>query len=264
MGAGRHSESPGERASNGRRLGPRTETWPSWPPMGPLRPMPKIMVGAAGRRALVADWLPSDFPRAELVQPEQVVFSAADGLMIHGQLFLPEDLSPGEKRPAVIFFHGGSRRQMLLGFHHSGYYHNAYSLNQYLANKGYVVLTVNYRSGIGYGLDFREALNYGATGASEYNDVVGAGAYLRSRADVDPARIGLWGGSYGGISLPWGWPGPRICSPPGWTSMGSMTGTWLSTDSGPTTTRASGRISRSWLSNLHQWRTWIPGGPRFC
>lgn len=87
---------------------------------------------------------------------------------------------------------------MLLGFHHSGYYHNAYSLNQYLANKGYVVLTVNYRSGIGYGLNFREALDYGATGASEFNDVVGAGAYLRSRADVDPARIGLWGGSYGG------------------------------------------------------------------
>jgi dipeptidyl aminopeptidase/acylaminoacyl peptidase len=158
----------------------------------------EIMVGDAGRRALVADWLPSDFPRGQLVQPEQVMFSAADGLMIHGQLFLPEDLSPGEKRPAVIFFHGGSRRQMLLGFHHSGYYHNAYSLNQYLANKGYVVLTVNYRSGIGYGLNFREALDYGATGASEYNDVVGAGAYLRSRPDVDPARIGLWGGSYGG------------------------------------------------------------------
>jgi len=57
---------------------------------------------------------------------------------------------------------------------------------------------VNYRSGIGYGLNFREALNYGATGASEYNDVQGAGLYLRGRADVDPNRIGLWGGSYGG------------------------------------------------------------------
>ena len=57
---------------------------------------------------------------------------------------------------------------------------------------------MNYRSGIGYGLDFREALNYGATGASEFNDVLGAGLYLRSRPDVDPKRIGLWGGSYGG------------------------------------------------------------------
>ena len=60
------------------------------------------------------------------------------------------------------------------------------------------MLSVNYRSGIGYGLNFREALHYGAQGASEFNDVMGAGVYLRTRADVDPAKIGLWGGSYGG------------------------------------------------------------------
>jgi dipeptidyl aminopeptidase/acylaminoacyl peptidase len=88
---------------------------------------------------------------------------------------------------------------MLLGWHYMDYYHNAYGMNQYLASLGYVVLAVNYRSGIGYGLDFREALNYGATGASEFNDVLGAGLYLRGRADVDPKRIGLWGGSYGGF-----------------------------------------------------------------
>lgn len=60
------------------------------------------------------------------------------------------------------------------------------------------MLSVNYRSGIGYGMEFREALDYGATGASELNDVMGAGLYLRSRNDVDPDRIALWGGSYGG------------------------------------------------------------------
>lgn len=119
-------------------------------------------------------------------------------MQIHGQLFLPPDLKPGERRPAMIFFHGGSRRQMLLGFHYMGYYHNAYAMNEYLASLGYIVLSVNYRSGIGYGLDFREALNYGPTGASEFNDVLGGGLYLRNRPDVDPKRIGLWGGSYGG------------------------------------------------------------------
>lgn len=87
---------------------------------------------------------------------------------------------------------------MLLGWHYIGYYHNAYALNQYLASRGFVVLAVNYRSGIGYGMEFREALNYGAHGASEFNDVLGAGLYLQSRPEVDPARIGLWGGSYGG------------------------------------------------------------------
>jgi dipeptidyl aminopeptidase/acylaminoacyl peptidase len=87
---------------------------------------------------------------------------------------------------------------MLLGWHYMFYYSNAYGMNQYLASRGYVVLSVNYRSGIGYGLNFREALNYGAAGASEFNDVLGAGLYLRGRPDVDGKRMGLWGGSYGG------------------------------------------------------------------
>ncbi len=157
-----------------------------------------IKVGDQAPRALAADTLPAQFPLQELVEPQPVVLSAADGLKIHGQLFLPPGGKAGERHPAVVFFHGGSRRQMLLGWHYMDYYHNAYAMNQYLASRGYVVLSVNYRSGIGYGMEFREALNYGARGASEFNDVLGAGLYLRSRADVDPDRIGLWGGSYGG------------------------------------------------------------------
>ncbi len=147
---------------------------------------------------LAPETLPAEFPKDSLVEPKPVILTAADGLPIHAQIFLPADLKPGERRPAMIFFHGGSRRQMLLGFHYMDYYHNAYAMNQYLANLGYVVLAVNYRSGIGYGLNFREALNYGATGASEFNDVLGAGLYLKNRPDVDGKRIGLWGGSYGG------------------------------------------------------------------
>ncbi len=158
----------------------------------------EVMAGAGNRRMLAASSLPADFPSKQLVEPQQVIFSAADGMRVHGQLFLPRDLKPGERRPALLFFHGGSRRQMLLGWHYMYYYHNAYAQNQYLASKGYIVLSVNYRSGIGYGMEFREALNYGAHGASEYNDVMGAGLYLRSRPDVHPDRIGLWGGSYGG------------------------------------------------------------------
>ncbi len=157
----------------------------------------QILKSNGSRQALIPDIL-ADYPSDQLVKPEGVIFSATDGLKIHGQLFLPKNTAPGEKRPAVLFFHGGSRRQMLLSFHHRGYYHNAYAMNQYLASQGYIVLSVNYRSGIGYGMPFREAVNYGAAGASEFNDVMGAGLYLQSRADVDPERIGLWGGSYGG------------------------------------------------------------------
>jgi len=87
---------------------------------------------------------------------------------------------------------------MLLGYHSRRYYSNAYAMNQYLAARGFIVLSVNYRSGIGYGLNFREALNFGNSGGSEFNDVMGAGLYMAGRADVDPKRIGVWGGSYGG------------------------------------------------------------------
>lgn len=157
-----------------------------------------VQMGSNEPRELAAELIPADFPLRSLVEPQQVVFSAADGMLIHGQLFLPSNLKKGERRPALLFFHGGSRRQMLLGWHYMYYYNNSYAMNQYLASQGFIVLSVNYRSGIGYGMEFREALNYGAGGASEFNDVVGAGLYLRSRDDVDLNRIGLWGGSYGG------------------------------------------------------------------
>ncbi|MXX78541.1 MAG: prolyl oligopeptidase family serine peptidase, partial [Gemmatimonadales bacterium] len=142
--------------------------------------------------------MPDVFPFESLVEPQQVTFESEDGILIHGQLFLPPVSVEGGRHPAAVFFHGGSRRQMLLGWHYMRYYHNAYALNQYLASRGYVVLSVNYRSGTGYGLEFREALNYGARGASEYRDVVAAARFLAERDDVDATRVGLWGGSYGG------------------------------------------------------------------
>jgi dipeptidyl aminopeptidase/acylaminoacyl peptidase len=159
---------------------------------------PEVLGANGERRRIAPGSIPEDFPLDHLVAPETVRFLAEDGQEIHGQLFTPPDIEPGERRPALIFFHGGSRRQMLLGWHYRGYYHNAYAFNQYMTSRGYVVLSVNYRSGIGYGMEFREALDYGARGASEYLDVLAAGHYLADRSDVDPTRIGLWGGSYGG------------------------------------------------------------------
>ena len=79
------------------------------------------------------------------------------------------------------------------------FYHWAYGINQWLANQGYVVLSVNYRSGIGYGRSFRNAANTGGRGNSEYQDVVAGGKYLQSHPNVDPDRIGIWGLSYGGV-----------------------------------------------------------------
>lgn len=160
--------------------------------------VPGVLVEQGNVRDLAPELVPPGFSALRFVAPRQVIFPAADGQQVHGQLFLPSGHKPGERLPAVVFFHGGSRRQMLLGFHPMQYYAQAYEFNQYLASRGFAVLSVNYRSGTGYGLNFRQALNYGANGASEYNDVVGAARYLQGRDDIDGKRIGAWGGSYGG------------------------------------------------------------------
>jgi dipeptidyl aminopeptidase/acylaminoacyl peptidase len=147
---------------------------------------------------LMAEGVPADFPAAAFVEPQHVDLPRRAGMSAHGVLFVPAAGRAGERHPALVFMHGGPIRQMLVGWHYMDYYSNAYGMNQYLASRGYVVLSLNYRAGIGYGLDFREADAIGAAGASEYNDLLAAAEFLRARADVDPARIGLWGGSYGG------------------------------------------------------------------
>jgi len=140
-----------------------------------------------------------NFPADLHVQPQLVLTKAPDGLEIHNQLFLPKDIKPGERRAAIIFVHGGPARQMLLGYHYMQFYHWAYAINQWLANEGFVVMSVNYRLGIGYGRSFRAAANSGAAGNSEYQDVLAGAKYLQTRPDVDPDRVGIWGLSYGGL-----------------------------------------------------------------
>src|ERR1700744_3327230 len=131
--------------------------------------------------------------------PEAITFTAKDGQPSHAQLFLPRDAGSSKPHPAVMFFHGGPRRQMLVGFNPMSAYAWMYAMNQRLAAEGYIVISVNYRGGIGYGLDYREAQNFGPDGGSELNDLLGAVTYLQNRKDVDPHKIGIWGASYGGL-----------------------------------------------------------------
>ena len=163
--------------------------------------------GAAAARPIAgAPATTAEFPRASaLVIPEAVTFTAADGQLVHAQLFQPQRDTPtpitsvaSGRRPAVIFTHGGPMRQMLLGWHPRGYYARTYAMNQYLASRGFVVLSINYRLGVGYGRAIREAPKGGRLGASELADVIAGAKWLAARPDVADDRIGLWGGSYGG------------------------------------------------------------------
>jgi dipeptidyl aminopeptidase/acylaminoacyl peptidase len=158
-------------------------------------PAMPYLITPPGRR-VIAGQLIADYPSSELVTPKQVVFKSLDGLEIHGQLFVPRGHL--EHAPALVYMHGGSMRQMMLGFHYMDYYHYAYAENQYLVSLGFVVISVNYRTGIMYGRAFRQPANGGWRGASEYQDIVAGAKYLQALPYVDPNRIGLWGGSYGG------------------------------------------------------------------
>jgi len=160
----------------------------------PLRP---TLLEGNSMIDLAPEALTADFPTAALVEPQVVTFPASDGLTIHGQLFVPQHQRA--RGPALLFFHGGpTNRQAFAAWDPFETHSHLYEVNQYLANHGYIVLSVNYRGGAGYGLEFREAQGFGAGGASELNDIIGAAHYLLARPDVDPKRIGVWGGSYGG------------------------------------------------------------------
>jgi dipeptidyl aminopeptidase/acylaminoacyl peptidase len=152
--------------------------------------------GGAPKRIFPAT-LPADFPLRRLVVPKTLTLRAADGMVSHAQVFAPTGAGTG-KRAAIVYLHGGPIRQMLPGWMPMDYYAHDYANNQWLASQGYVVLSLNYRDGTGYGQAFRNAARQGPRGASEYQDVLAAHAYLAARDDIDARRIGLYGGSYGG------------------------------------------------------------------
>lgn len=161
------------------------------------RPLRPVAATDEGMLDLAPGAIPTDFPSGDLVVPRLVTFKAPDGATLHGQLFIPRGRkAPG---PALLFFHGGpTDRQMFAAWDPFETHSHLYESSQYLANHGYVVLSVNYRGGAGYGFEYREPPRFGAGGAAELDDIIGAAKYMQSRPDVDPKRLGVWGGSYGG------------------------------------------------------------------
>lgn len=126
--------------------------------------------------------------------PAVVPIKARDGVTIYARLFVPEKQHPS--RPAVIFIHGAGYLQNA----HRGWstYFREYMFHNFLMEQGYFVMDVDYRGSSGYGRDFRTGI-YRHMGGKDLDDVVDAAKYLAEKCPVDPARIGCYGGSYGGF-----------------------------------------------------------------
>ena len=128
--------------------------------------------------------------------PEIVMIPASDGVQVPARIYRPKDMNAQPNGAAVIFVHGAGYLHNVN--HYWSYYFREYMFNQYLASKGYVVIDVDYRGSAGYGRDWRTAI-YRHMGGRDLQDEVDGSKYLHDRFGIDPKRIGIYGGSYGGF-----------------------------------------------------------------
>ena len=138
-----------------------------------------------------AEWL--SFP---WIEPKIVMIPASDGKQVPAHIYRPEDMGAQSNGAGVIFVHGAGYLHNVGNFWSE--YPREYMFNQFLASKGYTVLDLDYRASRGYGRDWRTAI-YRHMGGRDLQDHVDASKYLRSQFNIDPERVGIYGGSYGGF-----------------------------------------------------------------
>ncbi len=161
---------------------------------------PEVFVGplANGLAKKLTTSPSAEWQAGKWLDPKVVMVTARDGVKVPSRLYRPEDLGekPHAKRPAVIFVHGAGYLQNAHRYWST--YFREYMFHHLLASKGYVVLDVDYRGSAGYGRDWRTAI-YRHMGGADLNDIVDGAKYLVKKHGVDPKRIGVYGGSYGGF-----------------------------------------------------------------
>lgn len=173
---------------------------PTWLPDGqsliveyedPLLPPDLYRMEVASRRVEQLTFSnPPALARNDMIMPEAVSYRSFDGLEIPAFLYRPpqSDHAARFNRAGIVYPHGGPSAQYV-------YEWDIYF--QYLAAKGYTILAPNYRGSTGYGVEFEHA-NYGDWGGGDCQDCLYAARYLHALDDVDPARIAIYGPSYGG------------------------------------------------------------------
>jgi dipeptidyl aminopeptidase/acylaminoacyl peptidase len=128
--------------------------------------------------------------------PEIVRIPASDGVMVPARIYRPADVGARPNGGAVIFVHGAGYLHNVHNYW-SGYARE-YMFHHFLASRGYVVLDIDYRGSAGYGRDWRTAI-YRHMGGRDLQDQVDGSRYLQRELGIDPERVGIYGGSYGGF-----------------------------------------------------------------
>jgi dipeptidyl aminopeptidase/acylaminoacyl peptidase len=146
----------------------------------------------------LSDSMPAGIDKSQFVEPQFVHFPGADGKLVPGWLFVPENLDRTKKHPAIIWIHGDGVNQNYDGWHVQRNYAVYYSFHQYLLQQGYVVFAPDYRGSIGYGRDWRNGV-FMDVGGKDAKDAWMSANYLKALPYVDSDRIGIWGLSYGGF-----------------------------------------------------------------
>lgn len=153
------------------------------------RVMPDLYVkplGAKARQITFSDhaaYRPEHFDRLEPVR-----WKSGDGVEVNGYLRVPSAFRPGDRLPGIVMSHT----------YNVGQFYNQWNpIFAYIVQSGYVMLFVNHRGSNGYGVGFRD-LPKGDWGFAQLKDIVSAASFLKSRAEVDPARVGMMGYSMGG------------------------------------------------------------------
>lgn len=135
-----------------------------------------------------------EFNRYPWRVPEFITFKASDGANVHARLYRPKN--PENQGPAVIFVHGAGYLQNAHKWWSS--YFREYMFHNFLVDNGYTVLDMDYRGSAGYGRDWRTGI-YRYMGGKDLSDQVDGAKMLTEKYQVSPAKIGLYGGSYGGF-----------------------------------------------------------------
>ena len=158
-----------------------------------------VMPNAAGAQARQVTTTPTEAWRSfKWIDPKVITFKARDGVDVYARLFTPEMIGARRDptRPGVVFVHGAGYLQNAHKYWST--YFREYMFHNLLAARGYVVLDVDYRASSGYGRDWRTAI-YRHMGGKDLEDIVDGAKYLTTAEKVDPKRIGVYGGSYGGF-----------------------------------------------------------------